>query len=97
MKIIQDKKEYDIRRLVGKRVKLKYNIEKKEVVVVGYITHSRLPISLYIIEEHGPYSRSKSSLFDFVKEINFKLKCFQENEDTSTRYVIRHIRELDID
>ena len=97
MKIIQDKKEYDIRRLVGKRVKLKYNIEKKEVVVVGYITHSRLPISLYIIEEHGPYSRSKSSLFDFVKEINFKLKCFQENEDTSTRYVIRHIRELEFD
>lgn len=97
MKIIQDKKEYDIRRVVGKRVKLKYNIEKKEVVVVGYITHSRLPISLYIIEEHGPYSRSKSSLFDFVKEINFKLKCFQENEDTSTRYVIRHIRELEFD
>ena len=97
MKIIQDKKEYDIRRVVGKRVKLKYNIEKKEVVVVEYITHSRLPISLYIIEEHGPYSRSKSSLFDFVKEINFKLKCFQENEDTSTRYVIRHIRELEFD
>ena len=97
MKIIQDKKEYDIRRVVGKRVKLKYNIEKKEVVVVGYITHSRLPISLYIIEEHGPYSRSKSSLFDFVKEINFKLKCFQENEDTLTRYVIRHIRELEFD
>ena len=97
MKIIQDKKEYDIRRVVGKRVKLKYNIEKKEVVVVGYITHSRLPISLYIIEEHGPYSRSKSSLFDFIKEINFKLKCFQENEDTSTRYVIRHIRELEFD
>ena len=66
-------------------------------VVVGYITHSRLPISLYIIEEHGPYSRSKSSLFDFVKEINFKLKCFQENEDTSTRYTIRHIRELEFD
>ena len=97
MKIIQDKKEYDIRRVVGKRVKLKYNIEKKEVVVVGYITHSRLPISLYIIEEHGPYSRSKSSLFDFVKEINFKLKCFQENEDTSTRYTIRHTRELEFD
>ena len=97
MKIIQDKKEYDIRRVVGKRVKLKYNIEKKEVVVVGYITHSRLPISLYIIEEHGPYSRSKSSLFDFVKEINFKLKCFQENEDLSTRYTIRHIRELEFD
>ena len=97
MKIIQDKKEYDIRRVVGKRVKLRYNIEKKEVVVVGYITHSRLPISLYIIEEHGPYSRSKSSLFDFVKEINFKLKCFQENEDTLTRYVIRHIRELEFD
>ena len=50
MKIIQDKKEYDIRRLVGKRVKLRYDIEKKEVIVVGYITHSRLPISLYIIE-----------------------------------------------
>ena len=97
MKIIQDKKEYDIRRVVGKRVKLKYNIEKKEVVVAGYITHSRLPISLYIIEEHGPYSRSKSSLFDFVKEINFKLKYFQENEDLSTRYTIRHIRELEFD
>ena len=97
MKIIQDKKEYDIRRLVGRRVKLRYEIEKKEVVVVGYITHSRLPISLYIIEEHGPYSRSKSSLFDFVKEINFKLKYFQENEDTSTRYTIRHIRELEFD
>ena len=97
MKIIQDKKEYDIRRVIGKRVKLKYNIEKKEVVVVGYITHSRLPISLYIIEEHGPYSRSKSSLFDFVKEINFKLKYFQENEDPSTRYTIRHIRELEFD
>ena len=97
MKIIQDKKEYDIRRVIGKRVKLRYEIEKKEVVVVGYITHSRLPISLYIIEEHGPYSRSKSSLFDFVKEINFKLKCFQENEDLSTRYTIRHIRELEFD
>ena len=97
MKIIQDKKEYDIRRVVGKRIKLKYDIEKKEVVVVGYITHSRLPISLYIIEEHGPYSRSKSSLFDFVKEINFKLKYFQENEDLSTRYTIRHIRELEFD
>lgn len=97
MKIIQDKKEYDIRRVVGKRVKLKYNIEKKEVVVVGYITHSRLPISLYIIEEHGPYSRSKSSLFDFVKEINFKLKYFQANEDSSTRYTIRHTRELETD
>ena len=97
MKIIQDKKEYDIRRVVGKRIKLKYDIEKKEVVVVGYITHSRLPISLYIIEEHGPYSRSKSSLFDFVKEINFKLKFFQENEDKSTRYTIRHIRELEFD
>ena len=83
--------------MVGKRVKLRHEIEKKEVVVVGYITHSRLPISLYIIEEHGPYSRSKSSLFDFVKEINFKLKCFQENEDTSTRYTIRHIRELEFD
>ena len=33
MKIIQDKKEYDIRRVVGKRIKLKYDIEKKEVVV----------------------------------------------------------------
>ena len=97
MKIIQDKKEYDIRRVVGKMVKLRHEIEKKEVVVVGYITHSRLPISLYIIEEHGPYSRSKSSLFDFVKEINFKLKCFQENEDLSTRYTIRHIRELEFD
>ena len=97
MKIIQDKKEYDIRRVVGKKVKLKYNIEKKEVVVVDYITHSRLPISLYIIEEHGPYSRSKSSLFDFVKEINFKLKYFQTNEDPSTRYTIRHIRELEFD
>ena len=97
MKIIQDKKEYDTRRVVGRRVKLRYEIEKKEVVVVGYITHSRLPISLYIIEEHGPYSRSKSSLFDFVKEINFKLKYFQENEDLSTRYTIRHIRELEFD
>ena len=29
MKIIQDKKEYDIRRLVGKMVKLRYDIEKK--------------------------------------------------------------------
>ena len=72
-----------------------YGIEG--VIVVGYITHSRLPISLYIIEEHGPYSRSKSSLFDFVKEINFKLKYFQENEDLSTRYTIRHIRELEFD
>ena len=42
MKIIQDKKEYDIRRLVGKRVKLR-------------------------------------------------------NEDLSTRYTIRHIRELEFD
>ena len=97
MKIIQDKKEYDIRRVVGKRVKLRHEIEKKEVVVVGYITHSRLPISLYIIEEHGPYSRSKPSLFDFIKANNFKLKCFQANENTSTQYTIRHTRELEFD
>ena len=95
MKIIQDKKEYDIRRLVGKRVKLRYDIEKKEVLIVGYFTHSRLPISLYIVEEYGLYSRNKSSLLDFIKEINFKLKYFQANEDPSTQYTIRHTRELE--
>ena len=97
MKIIQDKKEYDIRKMVGKRVKLRYDIEKKEVLIVGYFTHSRLPISLYIIEEYGLYSRNKSSLLDFIETNNFKLKCFQENEDLSTRYTIRHIRELEFD
>ena len=50
MKIIQDKKEYDIRRVVGKRVKLKYNLKKTEVLVAGYCKHKRLPIFLYIIE-----------------------------------------------
>lgn len=95
MKIIQDKKEYDIRKMVGKRVKLRYDIEKKEVLIVGYFTHIRLPISLYIVEEYGLYSRNKSSLLDFIEANNFKLKCFQANEDPSTQYIIRHIRELE--
>ena len=72
-------------------------LKRKKLLLLGIYTHSRLPISLYIIEEHGPYSRSKSSLFDFIKEINFKLKYFQANEDPSTRYTIRHIRELETD
>ena len=97
MKIIQDKKEYNIKKKVGKIAKLRYDLKKKEVLVAGYCKHKKLPIFLYIIEENKRIGYNKENLFNIIKTIGLELKYFQANEDSSTRYTIRHIRELEFD